>query len=88
MESVPNDGTLQAAIDEVLRANLRFSRTLEHIEPGLLLREDLGVNSIDLVEIMLDLEERLHVKVDDEALESCRTVNDLRILIAAAAQHG
>jgi acyl carrier protein len=43
--------------------------------------EDLGINSARIVDIIIDVEERFDIEVDDQAIESIYTINDLlRIL--------
>ncbi len=40
------------------------------------LREDLDADSLDLVELIMDLEERFGVKIPDEAAQGIVTVGD------------
>jgi acyl carrier protein len=46
----------------------RFRRPLEQITPQMRLVEDLGVDSLDMIEINIALEERLHVPMPQLAL--------------------
>lgn len=39
--------------------------------------EDLGADSLDLVEIVMSIEEEFSVKVDDSELENLKKVGDL-----------
>jgi acyl carrier protein len=41
------------------------------------LSEDLGFDSLDLVELAMDLEERFGVRISDSEIEAARTVGDL-----------
>ena len=47
------------------------------ITPGAMLREDLGADSLDCVEIAMSIEEELGVAVSDDAIETARQVADL-----------
>lgn len=48
-----------------------------------LLNEDLGVDSLDAVELSLDLETEFDVEISDEELASLKTVKDIVDLIEA-----
>jgi acyl carrier protein len=39
--------------------------------------EDLGIDSLDRVELAIELEERLDIEIDDDAIEQVTTVGDL-----------
>ncbi len=54
----------------------------EDITPGAMLRTELGIDSLDLLDIATDLEEEYGVFVDDELFEKDRTVGDLAEFIA------
>ncbi len=41
------------------------------------LAEDLGADSLDAVEVIMNIEDRYGVKIDDEAAKSLKTVKDL-----------
>jgi len=49
-----------------------------------LLREDLGADSLDLVEIAVALEEAFGIEVPDEEMERAHTVRDLVRYVAWA----
>ena len=38
--------------------------------------EDLGVNSARLVDIVIDIEDKLNVAIDDESADKIRTIGD------------
>ncbi|MDR3153230.1 MAG: acyl carrier protein [Deltaproteobacteria bacterium] len=40
------------------------------------LQDDLQADSLDLVELMISMEEEFDVKIDDEAAQSIKTVQD------------
>lgn len=41
------------------------------------LAEDLGADSLDAVEVIMDLEDKYGITIDDEAAKSIKTVKDL-----------
>lgn len=41
------------------------------------LRDGLGLNSLDLVEVTMRLDEEFHVEIDDDAIETVVTVGDV-----------
>lgn len=41
------------------------------------LAEDLGADSLDAVEVIMNIEDRYGVKINDEAAKSLKTVKDL-----------
>ncbi|MFD2784299.1 phosphopantetheine-binding protein [Hymenobacter rubripertinctus] len=47
------------------------------ITPATRLQEDIGVDSIDLVELAINLEHRFHIEITDAEMEAMRTVGDV-----------
>ena len=45
------------------------------------LADDLGLDSLDMVEITMELEERLDISLEDEEVANVKTVSDLVELI-------
>jgi acyl carrier protein len=41
------------------------------------LQEDIGLDSIDLVELAINLEHRFHIEIKDAEMERMRTVQDV-----------
>lgn len=46
----------------------------------------LDWDSLDLLELIVDLEEEFDISVDDERLSKCETINDLSEMISAFTQ--
>ena len=65
---------------QILMENLDVAR--EQITDDAKLEDDLGVDSLGLVEITMAVEERLHLTVADEQAERVKTVGDLFELVA------
>lgn len=60
----------------------RMLRKKRHIPtltftPRTRLQEDIGLDSIDLVELAINLEHRFHIEIPDPELETLRTVQDV-----------
>lgn len=47
------------------------------LTPNSRLQEDLGLDSIDLVELAINLEHRFHIEITDAEMEQLRTVHDV-----------
>ena len=50
------------------------------------LRDDLKADSLDLVELIMDLEERFAIKISDDEAQSIATVGDAVDFIVARAE--
>lgn len=54
----------------------------EKIVPNARLIEDLGVDSLDTVELIMAFEEEFGIEVSDDAAEKARTVEDIIVYLA------
>jgi acyl carrier protein len=64
-----------------------FGLAPERIEPSMHLVDDLDLDSIDLVDLAVSLEERSGVKLDEEELKAVRTVEDaVRVIHSTIAR--
>jgi acyl carrier protein len=67
---------------------LRLKKLLENrgIKTGQLTEsstlKDIGIDSLDLVEVLLELEKELNVTFSDDELLSCRSISDVVNLVA------
>jgi acyl carrier protein len=61
-----------------------FGLAPEDVEPGAHLVDDLDLDSIDLVDLAVTLEDRSGIKLDEEEIKSVRTVGDAVNVIHAA----
>jgi acyl carrier protein len=79
--SVILHGIVTHFVEPELRPKLR--------EPGenLRLNEDLGLDSLAMIEVMLRVEELLKVRVSDHDLRHFRTLGDVRQFIDRATRH-
>jgi len=60
----------------------------DQITDDLDLRDDLGLDSLDAIMLMLDLEERYDVDVEDDELKSLDTVASLIALVDSKRRNG
>lgn len=69
----------KTAIAQRLRDALakELKRDAATIEPGHKLREDLGLNSLDAIELMFKVEEEFDLAIPDADLQKLVTVGDL-----------
>ena len=64
-----------SALREILTAQLGIHA--ETITPDSRIREDLGADSLDVVEIIMEIEEEAGIDISDEEAEGLRTVQDI-----------
>ncbi|MDR1657648.1 MAG: acyl carrier protein, partial [Deltaproteobacteria bacterium] len=47
------------------------------VVPEASFQDDLGADSLDLVELIMAMEEEFDIKIDDEAVQNIKTVKDV-----------
>jgi acyl carrier protein len=55
------------------------------VTPNASILDDLGADSLDVVELVMALEEEFDIEVPDEAVESIRTISDMERYVAEHA---
>jgi acyl carrier protein len=53
----------------------------EKIKPDSKLTDDLGADSLDSIDIVMDLEEKLKIKITDEEAQLVKTVSDMVAIV-------
>lgn len=48
-----------------------------HVTPELNLKEELGVDSVDLMEFIINLEEAFDIEIPDEDMDNFKTISDV-----------
>ena len=66
---------IESEIKGVLTRQLKLSG--KEISLSTSLREDLGIDSLDVVELMFELEEKFNVVIPDQDIVKLNTVGDL-----------
>jgi acyl carrier protein len=74
---------LMVAVTEAIRTVSSSARTVP-IKPGSLLLEELGLDSLDLVAVILEIQDRFQVEIDPDEIPSFRCVADL---VASVTNH-
>jgi acyl carrier protein len=72
---------LLAAVAEAIRSVSSKARETP-ILPGSLLLEELALDSLDLVAVILEVQDRFEVEIDPDEIPNLRTVDDLMIAVA------
>ena len=73
-----------AAVEEILTRELDVQR--EQLVPDARLMDDLGADSLTLVEITMAIEDRFDLSIPDERWERVRTVGELSEALAELLQ--
>jgi acyl carrier protein len=62
-----------------------FEIPMEKLTPSATLFEELGLDSLDAVDMLVHLEEKLSIKIDGERLMNVRTMQDIYALASELA---
>lgn len=84
MEQVTVSAEVRQQVDQLMRTG--FEVPPEKLVPTALLNKDLGLDSLDAVDMVVYMEEQLGVKVEGERLTSIRTLQDVYVLAAESVQ--
>ena len=49
----------------------------DKVTPGANIQEDLGADSLDVVDLVMSLEEEFDIEIPDDAVENIKTVGDI-----------
>jgi acyl carrier protein len=66
--------TIEEQVYEIIQRKL--SVNAEQITPEASFTEDLGADSLDTVELVMDLEEQFNITIPEEEQENLKTVQD------------
>ncbi len=74
-----------AAVDEKVKRIIVEQLQVDEAEvtPGASFQEDLGADSLDVVELVMQFEEAFDIQIPDEDAEKIKTVQDATNYIAA-----
>ena len=67
--------TLEEKITELIAEQLNVTK--EECVPEASFIDDLGADSLDLVELIMEMEENFDIHIADEELEKIRTIKDV-----------
>lgn len=74
---------MKTSVEEKVKAMLEQLLQVDQTEmtPGSSLREDLGADSMDIVEIVMMVEEGFDIQISDADAEKVKTVDDIYKLV-------
>ena len=78
---MPDRATIRQALIELLEADTGEKH--ENLAEDASLREGLGLDSVDVVSIVSQIEHRFHIRMSQEELEKLSTVADILNLLEA-----
>lgn len=61
----------------------QLNRPVEELDPSMDFVEDLNMDSIELVETIMSVEDELDIEIEEEKLESVHTIGDVLDLLEA-----
>jgi acyl carrier protein len=80
-----NDSTMAQDIETKVREKIseQLGVAADEVTPEASFIEDLGADSLDIVELVMALEEEFNIEISDEDAEKIRTVKDVVTYIEA-----
>ena len=78
--------SLVSSVNQILIEE--FEIPSDQIAPGKTLRDDLELDSLDAVDMLVALEQRLGVRLPDEQVGEMKSVGDIYTLVEAATAPG
>lgn len=72
--------TVMERINDIVISQLSVERT--KVRPEANFTEDLGADSLDIVELILSLEEEFDIEIPDEVASEISTIQEAAIIIA------
>jgi acyl carrier protein len=77
--------TLERVINAVAE---RASRDASEITPNTDVREDLGMDSLDAVELIMELEDEFGISIPSEKSGELKTVGEIAALVTSLSENG
>ena len=78
---MPDRESIRKTLAELLEADT--GEKYPHLEDGVQLREGLGLDSVDVVSIVSQIERQYRIRLSHQELEKLVTVNDVLTLLRA-----
>jgi len=66
-------------VKKILIEHLRINE--EQLKPDSKLTDELGADSLDSIDIVMDLEEKFKIEIADEEVQLVKTVNDIVAIV-------
>lgn len=77
--------TISAALEEIVRKFAPRDRAGMALTPETRLVDDFGIDSPRMIDVVLEIEDRFGVSVDDDAMERIRTFGEVLSLVQELA---
>ena len=78
MRKIKNKGEIMALFDEVKEVIVeQLNVSPDEVKPEAKFVEDLGADSLDVVEMIMALEEKFEIEIPDSDAEKIQTVQDV-----------
>jgi acyl carrier protein len=75
--------TLTATLEEIVRRFAPRDRAAITLTPATRLIDDIGIDSPRMIDVVLEVEDRFGITIEDEAIERIRTFGEMHALVAA-----
>jgi len=77
----------QKTSEDILKMLIRqLNKKPEQVKPEMRIKEDLGADSLDVVEILMGIEDKYGIQVPDETVMGIKTVADLAAVVEKMAK--
>jgi acyl carrier protein len=73
--NLPSSDEVIAILNKILEEDFEIDAAL--LKPEASLRDDLDLDSLDGVDLIVAIEKKFHIRVDEEEARSIRTLNDI-----------
>lgn len=83
MNTAVNNAEIVAKVNELMSRG--FEIPAEKLTPNATLFDDLGLDSLDAVDMLVHLEENIGIKVDVEKMQGVRTLQDIYSMVETLA---
>ncbi len=80
------DADLYSRVKEVLKKVVFKTASLEDLSPETRIQEDLQMDSVRVVDLVLELEDEFGISIEDALIEKIKTVRDLVEIIKAKSE--
>jgi acyl carrier protein len=77
--------TTRAALEEIVRRFAPRDRSALPVTAATRLIDDLGIDSPRMIDVVLEVEDRFGITVDDNAVQRIRTFGEMHLLVAGLA---
>jgi acyl carrier protein len=77
--------SISAALEEIVRRFAPRERAAVPLQADTRLIDDVGIDSPRMIDVVLEVEDRFGITVDDDSIQRIRTFGEMRALVAKLA---